>query len=176
MSNPVLTWLAIFLSTGFYSSYVPALVLNCFSGRKSVDNLKEKKWTGAGLIGTLIGAVTYLWLPFKLVNSFCVLGIFGILAVFASQIAERHFQVKDDSRIIIDEWVGSWIAFFGLPQVINWPFVLAFILFRLFDVWKGPLVRPLQRLPGGWGIVLDDVAAGLLAFFTVFLLRIAFFL
>ena len=58
---------------------------------------------------------------------------------------------------------GFWFA--GLPaSVIPWPGLVApFLFFRLFDIWKPGPVDAAQRLPGGWGVVLDDVVAGLLA-------------
>ena len=64
---------------------------------------------------------------------------------------------------MIDEWVGVWIALYGLGQSITAPLVLAFVLFRILDTVKGPWGNALQKLPGGWGITLDDVMAGFLA-------------
>ncbi len=68
----------------------------------------------------------------------------------------------DPSEVVIDEVAGMWIALLGAP--LTAPHLLAaFLLFRLFDVWKpGPIDR-LQNLPGGWGVMADDVAAGAVA-------------
>jgi phosphatidylglycerophosphatase A len=66
---------------------------------------------------------------------------------------------KDPQFVVIDEVAGQLIAFIGVPLVWKWA-LASFILFRIFDMLKPPPVRQLERLPGGNGIVLDDVAAG----------------
>jgi len=64
--------------------------------------------------------------------------------------------------IVIDEVVGQLIALFSVPAEWGWIF-LGFFLFRLFDVLKPRPIRDLERLPGGWGIMADDVLAGLVS-------------
>ena len=77
-------------------------------------------------------------------------------------------QVKDPACIVFDEFVGVWVTLFMLPVGWYWPFI-GFILFRLFDILKPWPVSWLdQRLPGGWGIMLDDVAAG---FFSLIIIQ-----
>ena len=84
-----------------------------------------------------------------------------LMSVAISDYAQELFGVKDDPRIVIDEFVGFWFAMAFLPHA--WPVIIAaFILFRVFDVFKLPWIRRLQNLPGGWGVVMDDVAAGIL--------------
>ena len=64
--------------------------------------------------------------------------------------------------MVVDEVAGQWIALIGVRS--DWGHaLLALALFRLFDIWKPWPVRALERLPGGAGIMLDDVAAGVLA-------------
>lgn len=87
-----------------------------------------------------------------------------ILALFPISIASAHVAEKslghDASPIVIDEVLGQMITLWFVPR--TWPFVLAgFLLFRLFDIWKPLLANEAQKLPGGWGIVLDDVVAGI---------------
>ncbi len=68
----------------------------------------------------------------------------------------------DNSAIVLDEMVGLLIALAGVP--FRWTWLLAgFALFRLLDIWKPFPVKYCEKLPGGWGVVLDDAAAGLLA-------------
>ena len=88
---------------------------------------------------------------------------FVILALFPISIASAHQAEKtlghDASPIVIDEVLGQMIALWFVPR--TWPWLLAgFVLFRLFDVWKPLGANDAQKLPGGWGIVLDDVMAG----------------
>jgi phosphatidylglycerophosphatase A len=60
---------------------------------------------------------------------------------------------------VIDEMVGMWIAVLGLP--VSWQYWLAaFLLFRFFDIFKPLGVRRLEKIEGGWGVMLDDVMAG----------------
>ena len=70
---------------------------------------------------------------------------------------------KDPQIVVIDELVGQWIALGG-ASTLNWKsWIAAFALFRVFDIWKPPPVRQLERVSGGAGIVLDDVMAGIYA-------------
>jgi phosphatidylglycerophosphatase A len=81
----------------------------------------------------------------------------GIAA--SSSVAIRS-GLKDPQIVVIDEVLGQWITLAG-ASVLNWKsFLLAFVLFRLFDILKPPPIRRLERIPGGAGIVLDDVLAG----------------
>jgi phosphatidylglycerophosphatase A len=88
---------------------------------------------------------------------------FTFLAFYTSNEAEKIFQEKDSSRIVIDEWNGFFCTMFlVLPTV---PHLLAgFALFRFFDIVKiFPANFFQNRLPGGYGVVMDDVAAGIYA-------------
>ena len=85
-----------------------------------------------------------------------------LVGVPAATIAERESGRHDPGFVVIDEVAGQWIALLGSGA--NWRHaLLALLLFRLFDVTKPFPVRLLERLPKGWGIVFDDVAAGLYA-------------
>ena len=130
-------------------------------GRKS---LSEEKWTGAGFVGSLWGLATYLCLPAVWAESLVALALGTGVAIYISHVAERALGHHDDSRIVIDEWIGAWIALWMLPQHLVWPVVVSFILFRVFDTFKGPWGgHTLQKLPGGFGVTLDDVVAGIIA-------------
>ncbi|MCS7082578.1 MAG: phosphatidylglycerophosphatase A [Bacteroidetes bacterium] len=87
-----------------------------------------------------------------------IAGLFG-LALQASQHMQRRYG-PDPPRVVVDEWIGQWLAL--LPARAEWPFyALAFGLFRALDILKPGPIQSLQRLPGAWGLLLDDVAAGL---------------
>jgi phosphatidylglycerophosphatase A len=100
--------------------------------------------------------------------------------VWAAGQAERVFARKDDGRIVIDEVVGQLLALAPLaalaPGLRRHPGLLAagFLLFRLLDIWKpGPVRRAERAFQGGLGVMLDDVAAGLLAAAAMFALGAA---
>lgn len=93
------------------------------------------------------------------------------LGVPASTIAARESGRKDPGFIVIDEVAGQWIALLFSPFDWRHPFI-ALVLFRLFDITKPFPARQLENLPEGWGIVFDDVAAGLYALGVASLIRI----
>jgi phosphatidylglycerophosphatase A len=101
---------------------------------------------------------------------------FGLLALaalvpamWASGVAARWKKKDDPGIVVVDEVVGQWIALAG-AATLNWKsYLAAFLLFRLFDIWKPPPVRQLEKLHGGVGIVADDAAAGIYGALVLFL-------
>lgn len=69
---------------------------------------------------------------------------------------------KDPGHVVADEMVGMWLTLVGNPLTLG-NFALGFLLFRFFDIAKPLGVRRLESVPGGWGVVLDDVLAGVYA-------------
>ena len=93
-----------------------------------------------------------------------------ILGVPAASAVARESGRKDPQFVVVDEVAGQWIALLGAHT--DWgQALLALILFRLFDITKPFPVRQLEALPQGWGIVFDDVAAGLYALGVGWLLQ-----
>jgi len=92
------------------------------------------------------------------------------LGVAAAGAFSRLLGEPDPGRIVIDEVVGQWIALFLIPAD-TLSLVLAFFFFRFFDILKPFGIRDTERLPGGWGIMTDDVVAGL---FALLLVRLSF--
>ena len=93
------------------------------------------------------------------------------LGIPASTIVARESGRHDPQFVVIDEVAGQWIALLGSHA--NWQHALiALFLFRLFDITKTFPVRQLEKLPEGWGIVLDDVGAGLYALGVASLLHV----
>lgn len=138
--------LARLLGTFFYLGYVPK---------------------GPGTAGSL-GALAVAWaLHASLGISGACLALFGVLliapAIWAAGRMAKDTGSKDPQVVVIDEVVGQWITLAG-ASTLDWKTWLgAFLLFRAFDIWKPPPVRQLERVPGGAGIVLDDVMAGIYA-------------
>jgi phosphatidylglycerophosphatase A len=84
------------------------------------------------------------------------------IGIPAATIVAREAGREDPGFVVVDEVAGQWIALIGMRS--DWRHaLLALVLFRLFDIWKPWPVRRLEELPGGTGIMLDDVAAGFLA-------------
>jgi phosphatidylglycerophosphatase A len=93
------------------------------------------------------------------------------IAIPAATIVARETGREDPQIVVADEAVGQWIALLAAPA--NWKFALiGLILFRLFDITKPPPIRRIEHLPEGWGIMLDDVAAGIYALICLQILHI----
>jgi phosphatidylglycerophosphatase A len=117
-----------------------------------------------GTAGTVVAIPIYLiFSPLSWPLYLLSLLALTFLAVYVSQEAEKIFRKKDASQIVIDEIAGFlWTMFLVTPTVLH--ILAGFIFFRLFDIVKPFPARLLEnRLPGGYGIVLDDVAAGIYA-------------
>jgi phosphatidylglycerophosphatase A len=88
--------------------------------------------------------------------------IITLIGIPASTIVARESGITDPRHAVIDEAAGQLVALIGIP--LRWQYVLAsFILFRGFDILKPPPLRRLEKTPRGWGIMLDDVGAGIYA-------------
>ena len=99
------------------------------------------------------------WQPFAAIVLATLAVVGGIPA--ATQVS-RASGLKDPQFVVIDEVAGQLIALIAAP--VAWKsLLLGFILFRVFDIVKPPPVRQLEHLPEGFGIVIDDVGAGLYA-------------
>lgn len=116
-----------------------------------------------GTLGTLLAIPIYFFLseiPFPLYE--ITLAGFFFLAVWVSDKTGAVFGKKDDQRIVIDEMMGFFITMLWVPQTPLF-ILVGFILFRFFDIVKPPPIRLLERVRGGYGVVLDDVLAGVYA-------------
>jgi phosphatidylglycerophosphatase A len=120
-----------------------------------------------GSVAAVLLWATYAWLAHPSPHILLLALLIGIaltliLGIPAATIVARESGLKDPGFVVIDEVAGQWIALLGSPP--DWHHALfALILFRLFDITKPFPIRKLESLPEGWGIVLDDVAAGLYA-------------
>ncbi|MFH1690073.1 MAG: phosphatidylglycerophosphatase A [Candidatus Eisenbacteria bacterium] len=146
---PRLNPLVRFLATGAYLGYAPF---------------------APGTVGSL-GCAVLVWFAVPEVthlSSAPAIGVaalstlaFVALAIWASGLAERSFG-HDASRIVIDEYAGFLISVLLLPKSL-FVFAVAFLLFRALDIVKPFPARRAEALPGGTGVVLDDVVAGIYA-------------
>lgn len=100
----------------------------------------------------------------------------ALVGTWAASRTERLSARKDPGKVVVDEVAGQFIALIPVSFVVEavwWPAILAFILFRFFDIVKPYPARRLESLPGGLGIMADDVIAGVYAALGVMLIVIA---
>ncbi len=139
---------------------VTALGLGCLP-------LAPGTWGSLGAAG--IGLLLFLLVPWPWSNVLLAGGLIVILGVGQAlgPWAERYYGENDPKPFVLDEVAGQWLTcllagvtlippFFGLAAV-------PFVMFRLFDIWKPFPIRRIETLPGGWGIMLDDLFAALYA-------------
>jgi len=138
-------------------------------------------WFGCGLVprapGTMgtLGAIP-LYLLAARGGRPAVLGAavgVTLLGVWASSVVARELGTKDPQVVVIDEVAGLLVTMIAVPA-LSWPsLAVGFLAFRVLDMTKPWPIRKLEALPGGWGIVLDDVAAGVVGAALLAGLRLA---
>ncbi len=138
------------LATGGFISYLPPLVF------------RFKKNTGAGFLGTLWGVLLVLFFPKDYMLYLITLLAFWALAVFVCQKVQfKGYKGHDNPKIVIDEMAGYLTAMAFLPR--SWGYLLAgFVLFRTFDTIKPLWVKTFDKIENAFGVVFDDVCAGLM--------------
>ena len=95
----------------------------------------------------------------------------GIVGLWSSQRAIKYFNRKDPSPVVIDEVFGQMVTFLGTSNTGWQDLVIGFILFRVMDIFKPFPVRIVEKLPGAWGIMLDDGVAGLFSLALLLMIR-----
>ncbi len=114
-----------------------------------------------GTVGSFV-AIAALWLAPPVSAAWLTLAaiVFFFVGVWASAICEQDWG-HDPGRVVWDEVVGMMVTVIAAPRNLT-VYAAAFVLFRFFDILKPFPVNRSQRLPGGWGVMVDDVLAGLL--------------
>jgi len=132
--------------------------------------------TCPGTFGSLEGLVLFWFLknPPIIYQLLLTLGI-TILGIIASNFVSKFSKNRDPDFVVIDEIAGMWVSLVGKHSLIE--FVLAFIIFRIFDITKPYPIKKSEKLSYGWGIMADDIIAGIFTNFSVtFLLYVAKYL
>ena len=119
-----------------------------------------------GSCGSLGALLLWFFIPLTFSVHLSFLIILFVLGVYYSNKMAKYLDDDDPSEVVIDEVVGMGISLFMLPHSFGL-YLLAFILFRIFDIYKPLFIYRIQNLSGGWGIMLDDVLAGLFTFALV---------
>jgi phosphatidylglycerophosphatase A len=141
-----------FFATGFYSGFSPIV---------------------PGTAGSLVGLLIYLIPGVENTYTLGALSIiFFFIGVYTSSSLEKQLG-EDPSIVVIDEIVGMWISLFFLPK-IPVIYIGAFVLFRIFDIIKPSPARQVERYKNGWGIMLDDVFAGIYANIVIQIILLIF--
>jgi phosphatidylglycerophosphatase A len=137
-----MSYILLLLATGFGVGYTPI---------------------APGTLGTVFAIPVFLILSLISFPLYEVtLVTFFFLSSWISDQAQIHWGKRDDPRIVIDEIMGYLITMLWLPKTTLF-IILGFFLFRFFDIVKPPPIRLLERVKGGFGVVLDDVMAGVYA-------------
>lgn len=129
--------------------------------------------TAGSLAALAIGVVLHEFAGFSWWH-FALLAAIGTApAIWSATITARTVKLKDPRIVVIDEVLGQWIALAG-AHPFNWKsYVAAFVLFRLFDIWKPWPIRQVERrCGGGFGIMIDDVLAAIYAILVVMIGRL----
>jgi phosphatidylglycerophosphatase A len=126
-----------------------------------------------GTWGTL-AAVPLAWALDRLGGEIALLAGLAVVIVFGSWAADLYCTATgkhDNQQIVIDEVAGYLLTLVAVPR--SWPnLAAAFVLFRLFDIWKPPPVRAIdRRVGGGFGVVADDLGAGVYGAIVLYLIE-----
>ena len=117
--------------------------------------------TWGSLFGAILGYVILQFVPQS--TLFLLVILITIVGIKEINIYEATTGTHDESSIVIDEIAGIWLAISILPDTSPLWIVVAFVLFRYFDITKISYIGKLEKLPGGYGVMADDLLAGLVA-------------
>ena len=120
----------------------------------------------SGTVGSFVTVVAIWLLPLTPLRIAVALVVVTLIGIWAGSRVERVLGKKDPGVIVIDEVAGMLLSVILLPRTIP-VLITAFLLFRLFDIWKPFPARESQALTGGVGVIVDDLIAG---FYTLILI------
>lgn len=120
-----------------------------------------------------LAAMLFWWflVPPGLIPQLGLIVIVTAAGIWAAGRMEQLSGGRDPSIVVIDEVAGMWCALLAAQQVV-WHYLVALTLFRVLDIVKPGPIRRLEALPGGWGVMLDDLAAGIVTLGAVLALRL----
>ena len=139
------------------------IVTGCYSGKSP-----RVPGTCGTLVAVILAYLLFLLFPLlaQPVPSLVLAGSMGILAIWSVNVSYSlglFGKTEDDpQQVVIDEVAGYFVTIAALGCTLP-HLIVGFVLFRVFDIWKPFPVHSLERYPRGWGIVLDDLAAGIYA-------------
>lgn len=128
--------------------------------------------TAGAVVGVAVWALLQWWLaaPVLMCTMVALCVVFTLLGAWSAGHLER-FWGQDPSRVVMDETVGVWIPLVIVAPGQWWQALAALLLFRFFDIVKPLGVRRMEDIPGGWGVMADDVLAGVYSLLILALLQ-----
>lgn len=142
------------IATSFYSGYAPK---------------------APGTAGAVVGVVmVYLMHHFGGFGSYHIAGFVWLAlwpSIWATDQLIDALKLKDPQCVVVDEVLGQMVSFLGADLDSPWSYLVAFGLFRAFDIWKPFPVKWFEKLPRGYGVIFDDLAAGVYALGVMYALR-----
>tara|TARA_B100000029_G_scaffold493524_2_gene556156 strand:- start:1458 stop:1898 length:441 start_codon:yes stop_codon:yes gene_type:complete len=124
--------------------------------------------------GSWCSLIILLFFSILPLNIFLQLGIiFSLITIgfISSNIVSDQLNEKDPSFIVIDEAAGMALALFLVPQSLVL-YLYSFLIFRFLDIFKPSFIYHVQKLPKGWGIMVDDIVSGMITFIIIHLINI----
>ena len=115
-----------------------------------------------GSIASIVSIIFFFFIPNIIFYNIIVLIFLLIVGFYLCFVFSKNSSENDPSYIVIDEIVGMYISVFMLPKII-YLYIISFILFRFFDIYKPGIIYKSQRLKYGLGIMIDDVISGILS-------------
>ncbi len=149
------SFFSVFIATGFGSGFSPFA-----------------PGTAGALLATLVWFAFSFFVPAEWLVwiTVALIAFFAIIGMRATDCVEKYWG-KDPSKVVVDEMVGVWIALLAAPAGSILYGSLAFVLFRLLDIFKPLGIRKMEALPGGVGVMMDDVVAGVYSFIILIAAR-----
>jgi phosphatidylglycerophosphatase A len=138
-----MTHLATFLATAAYTGYFPI---------------------APGTVGSVVGVAIFCAVRhlFPVYADSIGIAVTLVVGIWSAGIVEKKLGLKDPGPVVIDEVLGMWLTLAFLPITLT-GLIVGFVIFRVFDVIKPFPANRAERLPGGWGIMLDDAVCGVYA-------------
>ena len=119
-----------------------------------------------GTAASFFSAFLWFFLPSDKIRLFLLALVF-LLSFVVCYFYDKYNEINDPSFIVIDEVVGMWIGLLFVPDNFIF-YLIAFLLFRFFDILKPSFVYHSQNIPFGVGVLADDILSGLLTFLIVY--------
>lgn len=116
------------------------------------------------ILASILSGTSLLLITLLLIIFFTITGIYTTNSV-------ETIWGKDPSRVVIDEMVGVWIPLLAVNETNIWYTLTAFLLFRLFDIFKPFGIRKMEQLKGGLGVMMDDILAGVYSLILILVFK-----